>query len=267
MSRNISFGPGTPNEVYGKFFVIPQDPADRAFLEAVDNRTRANVASRYRLLVDYAWQCNTIANVLLETIIEQLAMLLKQENRDGIGIAFYDLLNSIVSIKHNDKAEKEGNINIYFEPGTRVTELIKNGPDESEPENPVSPYEHFKPDDAVEAEFIRNLDYHTKYVLSVKHNIMFPDHLKLPAIAIGYTFLENIFIELLYRLSNKPDSDDGSGEKIVSVNFNDLVEFHAVLKDGAATINMRPGMNSKLLIKCDELTEHTLGDDGRDIDL
>lgn len=266
MAKSISFGPGVPNPMYGKFFVIPQDPADREFLEAVDHRTRANIASRYSILVDYDWQCNTIANALMEVIIEQLSALLKQENRNGIGIAFYTLINSIVSIKQNDKAEKEGNINIYFEPGARVNELIENGPDETEPESPVSAFEHFKSDDPIEQEFLRNLDYHTKYVLSIKHNIMFPDHLMFPVIAIGYTFLENIFIELLYRLSNMP-TDGESDEKIVSVNFNDLVEFHAVYKDGGAAINMRPGMNAKLLIKCDELTEHTLGDDGRDIDL
>lgn len=268
MARKIEFGPGTPNEAYGKFFIIPQNPADREFLEAVDHRTRANVHSRYSILIDYTWQCNTIANCLVETIIGQLGSLLQQGSQNGVGIALYNLFNSVVSIKQNDKAEKEGNINIYFEPGERVTELIENGPDEEEPAAPISPVDKFWTDDPTENEFIRNLDYHTKYVLTMNHTLMFPEHLKLPVLAVGYTFLENIFIELLYRLSNlcaAGSDEDGDDEKIVSVNFNDLIEFHAVYKDGGAVINMRPGLNAKLLIKCDEVTEHTLGDDGRDI--
>lgn len=268
MARSIQFGPGTPNEVYGKFFVIPQSPQDREILEAVDNRTRANVAKRYSILIDYVWQCNTIANCLVEVIIEQLATLLRNESRDGVGIAFVDLLDSIVSIKQNDKAEKEGNINIFFNAGTRVTHLIENGPDD-DPPTPMSARDRFWTDDHNENQFIMNLDYHARYALSTKNSIMFPEHLQLPVIAIGYTFLENIFVELLYRLSQMSASDDPESpeEHIVSVNFNDLIEFHAVMKDGGVTFNMRPGLNAKLLIKCDEITEHTMGDDGRDIDI
>ena len=270
MARSIQMGPGTPSDIYGKFFVIPQSPQDKEVLESVDNRTRAAINKRYSILVDYLWQCNTIANCLVETIVEQLAMLLKTDPNatDGVGITFYDLLNSIVSIKQNDKAEKEGNINIFFEPGSKVTSLIENGPDE-DPETPVSPVSVFWTDDPKENEFIKNLDYHTRYVLGMKHTIMFPDHLQLPVVAIGYTFLEMIFVELLYRLSmmSANDTEDDPQEHIVSVNFNDLIEFHGVMKDGGVIFNMRPGLNAKLLIKCDEVTEHTLGDDGRDIDI
>ena len=42
--------------------------------------------------------------------------------------------------------------------------------------------------------------------------------------------------------------------------FNDNIEIHGMMKDGTVSIIMRPGMNAKLLIKCDELTEHTMGD-------
>ena len=71
--------------------------------------------------------------------------------------------------------------------------------------------------------------------------------------------MKNIFMELMYRVANNPEKDT-SDEVIESVNFNDLIEIHAILKDDKVSISMRPGVNAKLLIKCDELTEHTMGD-------
>lgn len=262
MARSISFGPGTPGEVYGKFFVIPQNPQDREFLLAVDNRTRADVRKRYGILLDYDWQANTIANCMFEVIVLQLSLLIREDrSKNGVGIALYELFNAVVSFKNNDRAEKEGNINVFFEPGKHVIDLIEKGPEDFSPENPVSAFEHFSTDDPNENKFIHNLDYQTRYDLMLRHNLTFPDHMIYAVLAIGYTFLENIFIELLYRLSNLESSEDDTSEKIVSVNFNDNVEIHGSLKNGEVSINMRPGMNSKLLIKSDELTEHTMGDE------
>ncbi len=245
--------------MYGKLFIIPQDPGDREFLLSVDRRTRSELNRVYGILLDYDWQANTIANAVIETLISDLAFLLKSGGNGGIGIEFYDIIRATVSIKTNEKAEKEGNINIFFEPGSKITSIIENGPDTREYSEKIDPKAKFTtgvPDDDA---FYGNLEYHTRYNLSTINGVMIADHLKFFVFAIGYTFIESIYYEILYRLSNM-DGEEGE-EKLISVNFNDNIEIHGIMKDGTVNIVMRPGMNAKLLIKCDEITEHTMGDD------
>ena len=260
MSDDMKIGMDTSGgSAYGKLFIIPQDPSDREFLLSVDRRARAEINRIYGILLDYDWQANTIANGVIETLITDLAFMLKNGASNGIGIEFYDIIKAIVSIKTNEKAEKEGNINIYFEPGSKVTSIIENGPDKTEYDEKINPAERFLTGIAEDDDLYKNLDYHTRYNLSSINGIMIPDHLKFSVFAIGYTFLECIYLEILYRLANMDGED--SEEKLVSVNFNDNIEIHGIMKNGTVNITMRPGMNAKLLIKCDELTEHTLGED------
>ena len=50
----------------------------------------------------------------------------------------------------------------------------------------------------------------------------------------------------------------------VMINFNDLIEFHAIRKkENSVEIRLRPGMGAKLIIKSDESTESD-DDDGLD---
>ena len=256
---DIRIGMDTSNgSAYGKLFIIPQDPGDREFLLAVDRRARSEINRIYGILLDYDWQANTIANSVIETIIADLAFMLKSGGNKGIGIEFYDIIKAIVSIKTNEKAEKEGNINIYFEPGSKINYLIENGPDKNEYIDKVNVLQRFLTGDPNEDELYKNLEYHTRYNLSSVNGIMIPEHLKFSVFAIGYTFLECIYLEILYRLANI-EAEEGE-EKLVSVNFNDNIEIHGCMNNECPHIIMRPGMNAKLLIKCDELTEHTMGD-------
>jgi hypothetical protein len=244
---------------YGKLFVIPQIKEDREFLLSVDRKTRVEIEQRFGLIVDYDWHCNTIANCLVETLISHLAYILKSNPTSGIGIDFYNLFTSKVSIKRNSKAEKEGNINILFEPGIVANNLIENGP-EPEPKEVIAPAQMFTPEDPVDVKMYNDLEYHTKYNLTMSNGITFTDRTpKYAVFAIAYTFIKNIFEEILFRLSNL-QVEEGE-EKLISVNFNDNIEFHGLYKDGTVLLTMRPGMNAKLLIKCDELTENTMGDD------
>lgn len=240
----------------GKFFIIPQDPVDREFLLAVDRRTVADVENKFGIFIDYDWGANTIANAVVETIIQHLSYILKTTNiGNGIGLNFYDIIRAIVSVKNNSKAEKEGNINIYFEPGDKIIHLIENGPEEYDGPK-LSPIEFFKGSDPEETELYGNLEYKTRYTLSSFNGLSFTEASKFSVFAIGCTFITNIFVEMLYRLRNDTSDDD---EKIVSVNFNDNIEIHGTLKDNAVLFNMRPGLNAKLLIKSDEMTENTMG--------
>ena len=62
----------------GRYFIIPQDPQDREILEAIDNRTRVEADFKWGFIMDYTWQANTVANTLLEIIIKNLNLKLKE---------------------------------------------------------------------------------------------------------------------------------------------------------------------------------------------
>lgn len=262
---SIRVGMGSVNELgngysgYGKLFEIPQAESDYEFLRAVDSKTMAELNNKYGILMDYPWQANTIAKGLISTLITDLAFRLRSGGGSGIGIEFYDIIRIITSIKTNDKAEKEGNINIIFEPGSKVDELIKHGPSQERYDTKIIPAQQFRTGNADDDKFYSDLEFHTRYNLSSTNGILLGDKHQFMVFAIGYTFLESLYLEILYRLSNM-DVEEGE-EKIVSVNFNDIFEIHGVEKNGEVNINMRPGVDAKLLIKCDEITEHTMGDD------
>lgn len=252
----------------GKFFVIPQNPSDYDFLLAVDRRTRSDIELKYGFLADYDWMCNTVANLFFEALISHLKYFLQENGMEGgsAGISFYDLFSAIISNKVNEHAEKEGNLNIYFQPGERVTELIENGPPQlPEKIERVSMGEAFTTDDPEENDLMSRLDNYCKFEVNKRHGLMLGDKSPLAAIGISYTFFENLFIELIVRANDQRkrtlEATDGSEEDaMVTVNFNDNVEFHCVVNDGTASILMRPGMNVKLLIKSDAMTEKTMGD-------
>lgn len=249
---------------YGRFFTIPQDEEDRSILLAVDRRTKDEVEARYGFLTDYEWHMNTIANTTFETIIKTLAFMLNSKNNkvQGLGINFYDLFKVGVSIKRNEKAEKEGNINVFFEPGDKMDSLIQDGPPEPYRGPIYSPLQEFAITDPEQKPKYDNLDHHVRFELSDKHGLLIKDNMSYAVFAITYVFFENLVSELIMRLAhNDQDPEaDPNDEKMVSVNFNDNLEIHAVLKDGHVTIMMRPGLNAKLLIKNDGMTESTMGD-------
>lgn len=244
------------SESLAKLRYIPTNPHDKEVLRAVDSKTITEVHDHYGIFIDYEWFCNTIADVMVETIIKQLAYLLKNNPGMGNGIDFYEIFRSIISIKKNEKAEKEGNINIYFEPGAKILELIE---DPTKGESILPTFQELSGDNQDDYDFYKNLDSQCRYQLTMHNGIMFPESLKFACCAVTITFMKNIFMELMYRVANNPEKDT-SDEVIESVNFNDLIEIHAILKGDKVSISMRPGVNAKLLIKCDELTEHTMGD-------
>ena len=251
----------------GKFFVIPQNKSDYDFLLAVDRKTRSDIDLKYGFLADYDWMCNTVANMFFESMIGHLKYFLEENGSEtgSAGIAFYDLFSANISNKVNEHAEKEGNLNIYFEPGERVKQLIEEGP----PQFPdkiekVSMASVFITEDPEENEFLTRLDNYCKFEVNKKHGIRIGES-PLASVGLAYTFFENLFVELLVRAaeqrSRSVDSIDGTeDDAMVTVNFNDNIEFHCVVTDGTASIMMRPGMNVKLLVKNDGMTESTMGD-------
>ena len=102
------------------------------------------------------------------------------------------------------------------------------------------------PDDHDRTTAMLKIDKIARKVLSDKHSIILPkDYM---AISIAIAFLENLYRELIQKLVLLKKT-------IVTVNFNDLIEFHATRKNDSVDIKLRPGMGAKLIIKSDESTE------------
>jgi len=251
-----------------RLYVIPQDEETRISILNVDRNTKYDLRRWHRLYLETDWQCNTIANTLVEYMIKVLYSHLTSGNADVLrflpdcdnsvsGLNFYDLLIIKTTAKRNEDAEKEGNINISFYPGSRVEEIISDDTPREERK-----YEYISVD--ARYSFPNNPDL-TKAMLKIEkmaaRSLMEKNSIVLPkeftAIATTYLFIENLYRELVYKLTltKKPS---------VMINFNDIIEFHAITKKDGVEIKLRPGMGAKLIIKSDETTEADEYDDGSD---
>lgn len=244
----------------GKFYIIPQDPNDYDILLAVSAKTRVDVERKYGFYMDNDWQTNTVADAIVETMLSEMNYKFNADGIAAMGVSFFDIFVAKVSLKTNAKAEKEGNINIYFEPGEKADWLIANGPIPPHKGMHVNVSQELLTDDEFENEFITKLDQHTRYELSKNHGISISTKKPLVAVAIAKVFFENLYTELITRAAQRDEGEDESDTKLVTVNFNDVIEIHAERKGDDVRILMRPGMNAKLLIKNDGMTERTLGD-------
>jgi hypothetical protein len=237
----------------GKLYVIPNDPVMHEQLLAIDRMTKDTMAMRHKAILSQDWQCNTIACCYLECLIEDLGLEMRQTNSNA-SLNFYDLMQMNVTIKRNEDAEKEGNINIEFIAGDRIADIIgKSIADASneQKETYIDPEIAFGfGGDKNAPGYVRfaNIDRATIMMLSRKYYIVSPKEWFVTA--ISYTFLENLIKYMVIKLVNE-------GTSLVSINFNDIIEFHATrVDDESVSITMRPGMDAKLLIKSDELTEN-----------
>lgn len=252
-----------------RLYVIPQDEETRLSILSIDRRTKEEVRSVYKIFVEHDWQNNTIANVAIENIIKSLAIDIVN-NHESAPINFFNLFSAIVSVKRNEDAEKEGNINISFTHGPIIDDLINNYDGKAIFNNGESLIEEHEnlprlellitPDSQTgrmpkngfnlsEKEAIRlaKIERATRMELSDKYSINIPDK-AASSLTIAFVFVRNIFSFLLEKMKL-------SGKSTASVNFNDNIEFHSIQKADQILLTMRPGMNAKLLIKSDETTE------------
>lgn len=247
--------------------VIPQDADTIRFLYDVDCQTKCDVESHFDPcpIINYDWHCNTIANATVEGFIKSLNTDMKEHMAKTAQLNFYNLFSIKVTTKVNEDAEKEGNINVSFYPGPTAIELISlDKPDVEVPKTKTTFGEFFKieiPDEdtsvveAINAKYA-DIEQYIRYGLSNNYGIAIPTDNAFMTFAICYHFILNIFRKLLRELGANPDQNQ------VSVNFNDLIEFHASRNENDEVILvMRPGLTAKLLIKSDETTEDEDDDD------
>lgn len=234
-----------------KLFVIPQDEESRIDLLNVDRKTKEDLRLKHRLFISNDWEANTITNIVLESLVKILYSHIKEngvrvlEEADGNSINFYDLVEITASNKKNESAEKTGNINVKFTPGEKVVGIISDDipKEEKEVDFVTADAAYSYPDDTARQTAMLKIDKIARKILADKYSIVLPkDYM---AIATAYLFLENLYKELINKivLKNKPS---------VTINMNDLIEFHAIKKSDAVDVKLRPGMAAKLIIKSDE---------------
>jgi len=249
-----------------KFYVIPQDEANRTSLLNIDRNTKEDIRRLHRIYIQSDWECNTIANKYVEDLLKVLYMHLTGSGDSKVlnfipnatsvnsSVKFYDLFEVNVTQKRNESADKVGNINISFHPDTAADLIIgDNTPKEERVFEYIKPDAKFSYPDSPEMTMaMLKIDKASRHELSDKYSIMLPH--EWMTVAITYTFIENIYRELIYKLVL-------TGKSAVSINFNDIMEFHATKKKDNVTIYIRPGMAAKLIIKSDETTEADDDDD------
>lgn len=232
-------------------FVYPIDPESRNDILSIDRKTKEDVRVKYRFYMNSDWECNTITNMLVEAMLKVLYSHIQNHgvsiltDDDDNTLNFYDLMELTASNKKNTNAEKTGNINIKFCPGKEADRIISEDDEENVEPGDVAAMFIYQ-DDEQRTNAMKKLDNIARQMLKEKYGLVFPKDWQ--AIAVGVTFIENIYRHLIAKLI-------ASDKKSVMINFNDLIEFHAQSEGDGAKVFLRPGMGAKLIIKSDETTE------------
>ena len=242
--------------------IRPQDPSSYEDLAIVDRLSKEDLRLRHRFIINNDWELNTIAT----TVIESLGKILYSHihshgvsvlsDDDDNALNFYDLIEVAATMKINENAEKNGNINIKFRAGDAVDAIVADNVPRSEKEVEfiAADAAYSYPDDPARTEAMLKIDSIARKLVADNRNIMLPK--KFQAIAACNIFIENIYRQLTQRIA--------SGKTTHMINFNDIIEFHAIKKgDDGIEFKLRPGMGAKLIIKSDEATEAD-DDDGSD---
>ncbi len=240
-------------------FEIPNDPEMNENLRAVDDSSTAEADSR-QIKGLYTWAITTISTSYLENMIKILSLKMN-DNRDST-VDFCNLLSCTATIRKNEDAEKEGNINISFRPGDFIlkeAELDDIGKIKAdirgEFNNVVSRFikvdSNHMADLDEDLKILHTIEKATIKDLNDKNNMVLPSDWL--ATKVTFIYVKHIYIRLLNLI------EDGS--RAASVNFQDLIEFHVriVTEEDKQRIKfiLRPGVNSKLFIKSDDITEFT----------
>jgi hypothetical protein len=245
-----------------RFYIIPQEENNRIALLNVDRNTKEDIRLSYKIVVSNDWECNTIANYFVENMLMYIGHTAKNGMQSEID--FYDLFKIQTTMRTNEKAEKEGSINIAFTINSGVddiiTDMVPRERREYQTEYVYDKFASFENKDKLR--FFKQILRITQRELENKCSIVIPNsfnHQETPEelqapwtiIAITHTFVSNIIKELMYMVANNEASN------MAYINFNDNIKFYATLssKDDNVKVSLMPGPNAKLIVKSDITTE------------
>lgn len=239
-----------------RLMITPINPEDRKDLQAIDRKTKEDIRLRHHFFIDQDWVCNTVSFIYVSNMIKVLYGHIVHNGVEvlahtGSSLNLYDLFEVSASHKKNEKAEKVGNINVSFVPGKDVINIISNY-EETNNEYVNISEAYVYPDDEELTGAILKIDELTRRQAKDKYDIILSH--KWYATGITYVFVENIYRYMIEKITKLERNS-------VMINFNDLIELHAIRKKEGFDIKLRPGYGAKLFIKSDESTEADDGDE------
>lgn len=234
------------------YLITPVDQAQRIVTEKIEAAARNKLISDYKIRLNPGYM-TTISCVYVEALIKTLIALMR-ENHGEAAINFLDLFTISSTNRENDDADKDGNINVKYTPGTTALSIMDRD---------------FAPvmEEGMWAKtIIDHVENECASILSHKHKITANN--KRNWTKVAYCYFEYLFRTL--KLMAKVGQENGS--PAVMINFLEMFECHAQVESipnpenpdlvaENVVLKIRPGFQSKLLIKDDGITEYDDKDD------
>ena len=234
------------------YLISPTDEAQRVVTEKIEKACRNKLVGDYKIRLNPGYT-TTITCVYVESLIRVLIKVMRENRGDG-SINFLDLFTVSSSNRENDEADKDGNINVKFTPGSLCAAIMDRD------YCPVIEPKMWQ--DTI----ITMVEKECSHILATKH--------KMTSSSVqNYTKIAFCYIEFFFRtlkLMAKVARDNGNFAAMI--NFLEMFEAHATiesqenpenpeLEHEVITVKLRPGFQAKLLIKDDGITESSEEED------
>lgn len=229
------------------YLIQPSDNAQRIVLEKVEHACRSPLISDYHIQLNPGYM-TTIACVYVEAIIRTMVRLRRETRGEETTINFLDLFTVSSSNRENDDADKDGNINVKFTPGKIVEEIM---------DRDYAPVIH---PDMWRKTIIEVTERECSKILQTKHKMQ-------TNTTANWTIIAYVYIQYLFRtLKYLTKAAAENGKSMAMINFLEMFELHGTIEEipneenpdliqQKFDIKIRPGFQSKLLIKDDDTTE------------
>lgn len=228
------------------YLIIPSDPTQRVVTEKIEYASRQKIISDYKIKLNPGYM-TTVACVYTEALIKALIEIMR-ENRGSGFINFLDMFTITSTNRENDDADKDGNINIRFIPGSVCESIMA---------------QDYAPNISPEmwtGSVINHVESICAQILASKHKMT--SNNKAHWTTITYVYMEYLFRTL--KLMAEVGKD--RGQHAAMINFLEMFEAHVSIEQIPMPENpdivsehfdvkIRPGFQAKLLIKDDGVTE------------
>lgn len=232
-------------------FIVPSDEVSRQKCLEVEAITAEWLKKKCNIFLKRDFSFNTVASVYLEEMMGFLGLLINRnpENAENQVVTLNGIIDAYSSLKDDERAEKEGNINLkiclgnrYYYPEDLEKDLVEYPYDDKQYYRVLIPSTLR---DKGEFETTKILDRMTQQKLNQKYRLTIMQPLLAETITSAFiTSVIQWTIETCEKIG-----------KPVLYNISDIIECRCVVKDGDPVIHFVPGEGAKLAVKYDGQTE------------
>lgn len=231
-------------------FIVPPDEVSRQQCLEVEYLASDWLKKKCHIFYSRDYALNTIASVYLEEFFGFLAMA----NTEGSifhekTISLNGIITATSSMKEDEEAEKEGNINLFIQFGKLYYYLEDMEKDLRE--FSYSEKDKFKvviPNPSKYPEIVEQMkiiDKLTQRTLQSKYHLVVMQPLVTTTCVSAFLTAVIQFVVDTAEKTGKP----------VLYNISDIIECRCVIKNGDPIIHFVPGIGAKLAMKFDGITE------------